>query len=113
VGKMEATGHQLKTPQSEHRPACRLSLTCPQSLRCKGEEGIREKTGPLVGPQNKPQGKHWLVSHKLAGSGPVASPLCPRDAQHGWQLSQHSGHLLAGAALMLFRLTLPSQPTPS
>lgn len=63
--------------------------------------------------QSEPPGRHWLVSHELAGLGPASCPLCPKDAQHGWQLSGSQGHLLEGAALMLCRLTIsPACPCP-
>lgn len=74
----------------QHDPACRLSLNCSQSPRCKGKEGIRGEHGPQGEQQSKPQGRHWLVSHELASLGPASCPLCPKDAQHGWQLSQHT-----------------------
>lgn len=41
-----------------------------------------------MGEQSKPQGRPWLVSPELASLGPACRPLCPRDAQHGWQLSE-------------------------
>lgn len=33
----------------QHGPACHLSLTCSQSLRGKGKEGIRRENGPPGG----------------------------------------------------------------
>ena len=75
----------------QHGPACHLSLTCSQSPRCEGKEGIRGEHGPPQGEQqSKPQGRHWLASRELASLGPASCPLCPKDAQHGWQLSRHT-----------------------
>lgn len=51
---------------------------------------LEGSTDPQGEQQNEPQGRPWLASHEPASLGPASCPLCPKDAQHGWQLSQHT-----------------------
>lgn len=98
MGKIQVTGGQLKAPRwSKRASSMDQPVVCHspvlRSLRCKGKEGIRGEHAPHPGQgeqQSKPQGRPWLVSPELAGLGPASRPLCPKDAQHGWQLSQHT-----------------------
>lgn len=84
------------------------------SLRCKGKEGIRGEHGPLEsgGQQSEPQGRPWPVSHTLAGLGPASRPLCPKDAQHGWQLSQHTRSPSGGSCPNVLQIKSVSPACP-
>lgn len=74
-------GGSLNQPVVCHSPVL-------QNPRCKGKEGIKRGAGAPGGQQQRePQGRHWLAAHGLASLGPASHPLCPKAAQHGWQLS--------------------------
>lgn len=100
-------------PMGQPGPACRLSLTCSQSLRCKGKEGIKRGAWAPGGNNrvSHREGIGLLPTNWPALAQPAA--LCaPKLPSTGGSCPKTQGHLLEGAALMLFRLTPSPQPAP-